>query len=118
MIIKTGSIKTLHGIEGLTNLESVMLGNCRKLTSIVALNSKDKLRSLEIESCRRIQDYEALTHLPCLESLRLTNCNGINSIGFIENFPLLKKIALIGDTKVRDGDMRAPDRINDHFYAP
>jgi hypothetical protein len=116
--IKTASFETLHGLENLTELNSVLLGYCKKLTSIRALNSKMKLKSLEIELCRQIKDYEHLTDLPSLEYLRLTDCNGIRSIGFVKNFPSLERIALLGNTNVLDGNIKPAKQIKEHFYSP
>lgn len=105
--IKTASITTLSGVDDLTQLESLLLGNCRKLVSICAINGLKRLKVLEIESCRNISDYEELTDLTSLENLRLTNCGDIASINFAKNFQSLRRLDVLGNTKILNGGWNA-----------
>jgi len=109
--IKTASIESLNGLQGLANLQSLNIGNCRKLTSINAINQLPKLRNLEFEKCPSIKDYKLVTSLPILESLSFIDCGGIESINFIEGLPLLSKLSLLGNTVITDGDLMPAKNI-------
>lgn len=113
--LKTSSIKTLLGIDGLNNLQQCSIGNCRSLVSIKDLNGLQHLQTIELEACTKITDYDALTDLPQLESLRLVNCKDIPSLGFIRRFPKLRELRLLGNTKVIDGDMSPAEGIEDAY---
>jgi hypothetical protein len=110
--IKTGSIKSLDGLENMHSLRLLEIGNCRYLTSIATINGLVSLRKLVIEACSKIGDYNSLINLPNLESLTLRNCNSINSIKFIDNFPNLKELNIVGNTNIFDGDIKPALRIN------
>lgn len=109
--IKTASIESLNGLQGLANLQSLNIGNCKKLTSINAINQLPKLRNLEFEKCPSIKDYKLVTSLPSLESLSFIDCGGIESINFIEGLPLLSKLSLLGNTVITDGDLMPAKNI-------
>jgi|688.fasta_scaffold180260_3 hypothetical protein len=109
--IKTASIESLNGLQGLINLQSLSIGNCKKLTSINAINQLPKLRNLYFEKCPIIKDYESVNSLPSLEDFSLIDCGVIESIKFTESFPLLSKLSLLGNTIVNDGNLLPAKRI-------
>jgi hypothetical protein len=109
--IKTASIESLKGIEKLTSLHSVLLGNCKKLLSIVDLNHLNKLQQLTLDGCPAIKDYDSLKELPGLNSLSLIDCGNIPSIKFIDRLPHLENLSLAGNTVVADGDLIPAKRI-------
>ena len=113
--IKTGSVKTLSGIDQFLELHHVLLGNCKSLETLNAVSSLTKLRSLEVDTCPKIEDWEALTDLPGLEYLRMTNCKNVRSIKFLESLPSLKKIVLNGNTKVVDGNLAPAKAVPEHW---
>lgn len=116
--VKTASVKTLNGIKDLEFLQSLLLGYCPSLRSIRPLNGLRDLGSLEINLCTNIHDYENLTDLPNLKSLTIIDCKSIDSIGFIKNLPSLEKVALIGNTKVLDGDLTPLQGLKEYFFSP
>jgi hypothetical protein len=105
LIIKTCGFQTLNGINALVNLEDILLGNCRKLTSVKDINGVNKLENLEFNGCAKINDFSSLNDLPNLKKLYLTDCKKIDSIKFINAFPLLKEFGLLGNTDIVDGDV-------------
>jgi hypothetical protein len=113
LLIKTSSLKTLTGIEGLKKLTYVSVANSRFLDSISLLNKMPMLQRLEIEASSKIDDYDNLTDLPHLEELVLTNCKNIKSIKFVKNFHKLKRLFLLGNTFVDDNDLTPAKDIED-----
>src|SRR5207245_2121956 len=97
--IKTGSVKTLDGLEQLTVLDTILIANCRRLTSITSINGLPNLRTLEFESCRKIADFPVLADLPSLEVIRLVNCGPIGQVDFRARLPSLREVQLLGDTR-------------------
>lgn len=114
--VKTASIKKLNGIENFVNLKHLLLGNCKKLTSIDELKSLSNLISLSFELCSQIKDYFQIGSLSNLENLKITDCKGIDSIKFIENLSSLKMLSLLGNTDVLDGDLIPAKNIKEVFY--
>ncbi len=98
--IKTGSVRSLDGIDALNRLVEAEIGNCRRLRSISHLNGLPNLATLRIESCRKITDYEDLDELPKLKSLNLINCGDIPNIHFEDRFPSLEEFRLLEKTKL------------------
>ena len=98
--IKTGRLKSIHGIKNLKDLEELEIGNCRGLASISNLNGLENLKSVRIESCRKISDWDSLEDLPLLRSLKLINCGEIPNFHYRQRFPGLK-LELMGRTKLK-----------------
>jgi hypothetical protein len=115
--IRTGSIANITGLEKSQNLESIFLGNCRKLTSISNLNKMMNLKKIVLDECPKVDDYEKLTELPMLEELDIMSCKKIQSINFINYFPQLKKMILSGDTEISDGDLAPIVNVKEVFYT-
>ena len=115
--IKTSSVKSLDGIEGCKCLESILLGNCRQLKSVVRLNHLHKLRKLALDVATQISDYQSLSDLPALVELEIRDCKKIDSISFIKQFPSLKKMILTGNTEIMDGDLTPVAALEEVFYS-
>jgi Leucine-rich repeat (LRR) protein len=103
--IKTGTIESLEGVDKLTNLQSLNIGNCKKLQTIKTISNLPKLKELYLDACPNIKDYEEVTDLPSLETLSLIDCGKVQSLKFIERYPSLEKLSLLGNTIVVDGDL-------------
>lgn len=114
--IKTATIKHLGGIEGCKGLESILLGNCRQLTSISALNHLCNLKKIELDLVTQVKDYEKLSDLPALSKLKIIDCKKISSISFIRNLPSLRTLMLIGNTEIEDGDLTPATALEEVFY--
>lgn len=113
LVIKTSSIQTLKGIENLKNVEQIMLGNCKKLKSIVDLNGLLKLKSLEFNICSSIYDFSDMRELPSLEFLQLVDCKDIASLKFLLNLKSLNKFYILGNTTILDKDFSYTNQINE-----
>jgi hypothetical protein len=98
--IKTGSMKSLAGVEELTKLEVLELGNCRDLLSIGQVSGLGRIQSIRIESCRKIQDLNSVHDLPSLSSLQFINCGDIPDLDYPNRFPKLTTFMLTGRTKL------------------
>lgn len=103
--IKTASIESLKGVDDLANLQTLYIGNCKKLTSIKSINNLPKLQHLEFSKCPNVKDYHYINNLPSLQSLSLVDCGRVESIKFIEGLPLLSNLSLLGNTVINDGDL-------------
>lgn len=114
--VKTSTIKNLNGIESLSNLKSVVLGNCKKLTSIKELENLKNLSSLTFDLCSNIKDLDSVKHLSNLEELSLIDCKGINSIKFVENLDNLKTLSILGNSDILDGDLKPAQKIKEVYY--
>lgn len=106
MVIASASIESLNELENINEIEELLLGYCKSLTSIKHLNGKENLKKIEIDCCTKIDDYESLVDLPNLEILEIKNCKGIKSIGFIKNIKSLKTLVLSESTDILDGDLK------------
>lgn len=109
--IKTASIESLNGLQGMVNLRQLSVGNCKKLTSVEAANDLPKLQELVFEKCPGIKDYESITNLPSLDRLSLIDCGRIESIKFIDKYPMLSSLSLLGNTVINDGDLQPARRV-------
>lgn len=116
MKVKTGSIQSVKGIESLTNLRTLLLGNCRRLSSLDNLASSTNLRSLRFELCPRLRNYTPLGFLSKLEELEIIDCNRIQTIKFVEKLDALQRLSLLGSTVVMDGDLLPAKHVKDMFY--
>jgi hypothetical protein len=109
--VKTATIESLNGLQHLKKLESLSIGNCKKLISISNISLLPKLKNLELEQCPNIKDFKLLLGLKGLENLSLIDCGEIESIGFIDNMPSLSRLSLIGNTVIKDGDLTSAKKI-------
>jgi hypothetical protein len=116
MQVKTGSIQSVKGIESLTNLRSLLLGNCKRLSSLDDLASSKNLSSLRVELCPRLQNYNPVGFLSKLEELEIIDCNGIQTIKFVEKLRALHRLSLLGSTDVLDGDLLPAKHVKEVFY--
>lgn len=112
--IKISNIESLDGIEQFVNLKKIVLGNCKKLTSIKAMNGLKKLEDIELDSCSNIKDYAALTQLPAFKKLYLWSNRTIDSIKFLNNFPALEQVGI--KVNILDRDTAPLKRIKSVRY--
>ncbi|MCF2910369.1 hypothetical protein L1285_18815 [Pseudoalteromonas sp. DL2-H2.2] len=102
-LIRPSKLKTLDGLEKLSQLNSISLYQCRKLESIDAIASLS-LSSIEIEGCKQVKGLSKLLTLSGLESLVIENCANIESISGISTLSKLQKLR-IASTTIMDGDL-------------
>ena len=98
--IKTSSIKSLKGIEKLSNLSYLLLGNCVKLKDIQNLENLSMLTDIIFDICPNVYDYDIIKFLSKLEHIEIIDCNDVKGIEFIKNMPNLKNIQILGNTKI------------------
>jgi hypothetical protein len=101
--VKTGSIRSLKGIERLKKVKELELGYCRNLRSLGDMNGLTELETVLIESCRKILDYASLDDLPKLRSLKLINCGDIPALDYECRFPRLEEFRLLERTRLVEG---------------
>jgi hypothetical protein len=116
--IKTSSVKTLEGLHKFSALETLSLGNCKRLKTIKDMANVKSLKYLNIEFCPNIKDYSSIGELSKLEALEITDCKNINTIQFIQNLGMLEKLTLLGSTNVVDGNMIPAKSIKEVIYKP
>lgn len=114
--VKTASIQSLFGLQGLVNLQSLNVGNCKKLQSIKTINHLLKLKEIYFDTCPNVKDYVEVTDLPNLETLSLIDCGKVQSLKFIERYSSLQKLSLLGNTVIVDGDLVPAKRIKSIEY--
>ncbi len=114
--VKTSSIENVDGVEYLTNLSSLLLGNCKKLSLITKLRNLKNLTSLNLKLCPNIKNFSDLENLSNLKNLEISDCEAIDSIKFIKNISSLKRLELLGNTDVLDGDMMPAKGIKEVIY--
>jgi hypothetical protein len=114
--VKTASIKSLEGIQDLKMLETLLLGNCKRLETLNAIGPLIHLISLNIELCPKIEDYNPIGILFNLKSLRITDCKSVNTIKYINKLSSLESLMLLGNTDVLDSDLTPAKNINNITY--
>jgi hypothetical protein len=114
--VKTALINNLLGLENLTELKSILLGNCKKLSSLNGLGILKNVTSLSFDLCPQIKNYDETGNLYNLENLQITDCKGVESIKFIESLAGLKRLSLLGNTDVLDGNLMPAKKVREVFY--
>jgi len=105
LTIIESSIRSLEGIQALSQLKTLGLAYCRKLVTIESLlELKGNLRELEIDHCKGIKDLSVIGALTQLRKAILADNGEIPSLEFVRGMPRLEFLSFVG-TKVRDGDM-------------
>ncbi|WP_396157629.1 hypothetical protein [Flavobacterium sp.] len=102
--ITRAKIKSLKGIEALTNLEFLSLGAVRSLVDISDIISLKKLKRIDFDICWKLQDFSPIGELPNIEILELNDCKNLASIKFVANLPKLKRLIALGTTVINDYD--------------
>ncbi|MBS7230200.1 hypothetical protein KHA90_04110 [Flavobacterium psychroterrae] len=102
--ITRSKIKSLKGIETLTNLEYLSLGAVRSLTDISDFTTLHKLKRLDIDICWKLEDFSPIGNLKNIEHLQLQDCKSLKSIKFVEQMPKLKRLIALGTTVIQDHD--------------
>jgi len=98
-------VKSSVGLEGCKSLESLLLGNCRKLASVRQIGGHAALRTLQISGSKKISDFDVLDNLPNLEELIMIDCGEMPSLKSLNNFPSLREFRIFGRAKILDDDL-------------
>jgi hypothetical protein len=114
--VKTALVNNCDGLENLTKLKSILLGNCKKLSSLEGLGKLNNVTSISFDLCPQIKNYDEIGNLHKLEDLQITDCKGVGSIKFIESLVRLEKLSLLGNTDILDGDLMPAKKVKEVFY--
>ena len=95
----SGSMESLHGIEKLSNIDTLTIFRSPKLNNIVDIGKLPKLRKLHIESCAKLRDFSFLANNNSIDDWFITD---LDSISFVES---MKKIRKIYFWNLKDGDI-------------
>lgn len=106
-----GSLRSLHGIEVCSELETLSLSHLSKLDDFHAIGALKSLRTLTIESCRMLTDLNDLTSLSRLQTLSLTNLRKIATLKPLSSNRNLRKLFFAGSTDIADGDTDIVNRL-------
>lgn len=103
------NLKTLKGIECLTNLEEICLNYCLKLREIGSLEAISKnIKTLKIFDCNNIENLSVFNSLQNLQRLIFlstgTKGNKIDSIGFVEKMHNLQEF--VTNYKIIDKNLK------------
>ena len=109
--ITRSKIKSLKGIETLTNLDWLSLGAVRSLTDLSDITTLQKLEELEINICWKLEDFSPIGSLQKLKRLRLIDCKKLASIQFVKDMPNLKYLSAMGSTVINDYDTTPAEHI-------
>ena len=112
---RTAKIKSLKGIETLTNLKSISFGGVRSLIDISDISALKNLKFLEFDICWKLEDFSPIEQLQELEVLMLLDCKNLSSIKFVEKMPKLEQLAFLGTTIVNDYDITPAKNIQQVF---
>lgn len=100
-------LPTVAGIENLSDLEFLEIGNSRTLSDLSGLEALSALTWLELSACRSIGDVSSLGRLTQLRILLLGDLGDIASIRPLSQLRKLEKLFLLESTCVTDGDLSA-----------
>lgn len=117
LTIKTSGVRSLNGLQKLSRLKKLHLGNCKKLSKLTDFQSLTQLASLSFESCPQVESYTELANLPSLKKLEFIDCKNVNTIKFIENLHSLEQLNLLGNTNILDGDLEPALKIPSVLYT-
>ena len=109
--ITRSKIKSLKGIETLTNLDWLSLGAVRSLTDLSDITTLQKLEELEINVCWKLEDFSPIGSLQKLKRLRLIDCKKLASIQFVRDMPNLKYLSTMGSTVINDYDTTPAEHV-------
>lgn len=111
LMITRSKIKSLKGIETLTNLDHLSFGGVRSLTDIEDIKALRKLERLEFDICWKLKDFSPIGELKALKELQLLDCKNLESIQFVKDLPNLKRLSTLGTTIINDYDTTPAEHV-------
>ncbi len=99
-----GKMKSLEGIQHLTNLEKLEISAHRSLTDISQIVALQNLKYLEINTCWKMADFSPIGKLKSLRKLRIIDCKNLESIEFVKELSNLEFLSTLGTTIINDYD--------------
>ena len=93
--IYSAPIESLMGLSELNLLTQIDLENCRKLTSLNGIGSRNiNLQTVHLVNCSKLKKADALTELPNLRQLQLYQIHELDSLSFLTLLPKLEKLMM------------------------
>jgi hypothetical protein len=103
-IVRSRALRDLTALGAFPSLSRLELYGCQQLADFSPLALLPSLRHLFIEGCRRLQTIEGVLP-PNLETLTVTDCGAIDSGKPVASVPTLQRVAVNGNTLVKDLDL-------------
>lgn len=110
--IMESKITNLNGIEKLENLDSLIIGHCRKLENIDNISDCSRLEMVHIEKCPKLLNINISS-----TSLKTIILDKVENLNFLYNCPNVKKLAF---NDLKDGNMEPilNNKISEVFFYP
>lgn len=109
--LKSKKLASLDGVENMRNIRIIDLSDCGSLNDISLLSGCGSLEILEIHKCKHIESFPEMIQGSRLKRLILEDCGDIESVVFLQNCTELESVFLIGNTKVKDGNLSILKRL-------
>jgi|GEM_PF-2212316 hypothetical protein len=105
LVLSRGRLRTLKGIEHISQLERLLITSCSQLEDLTDICCLESLKDLAISGCKNIVDVSPIENLKNLTTLILENLGEIASIRPLANLFGLERFGFAGSTNIRDGDL-------------
>ena len=107
--LEKGTLKSVDGIENLSNLETLIINDLRQLNDLRALEKASSLENIIFRPYKKIQDWDFLLKLPTLKLIALDKAK---SIEFFDKMPRL----VFGRVEdVLDGNLQPQYRLEEKY---
>lgn len=105
LAVLNSSIESLVGIEPLSKLRTLRLGNLKKLHSLSGIEVLINLEELDVNTCKRIATINEVSALSNLRKLYINNNGDIASLQPINDLENLDTVIFYESTNIVDGDL-------------
>lgn len=107
LILLGASISELVGINSLSNLRSLRLAALRRISTLDPLEGLRQLDHLVVDTCRKVEKIDPISKLANLRAISLDNLDEIESVASISEISTLVAFSFSGSTNVLDGDLES-----------
>ena len=90
------------GFNKLSNLKSLKLSECKKLTNVSELENLTQFTSLNLSGCQSLADVSGLGNLTQLTSLKLSRCELLSDVSGLGSLTHLTSLVLSGCESLSD----------------
>jgi len=114
--VMSKKLTSTMGMASLGNLRSIDFSGCPNLVGLDELDQLSSLENLELSGCKKIDALPQISSLKNLKSVIIEDCGAIRSLDFLAGSASLERVLIIGNTRVRDGDLtplRSLPKLND-----
>lgn len=105
LTVLNAPVEKIRGLDPLQNLQSLRLGDFKKLVSIDGIEVLSSLKVLSLDKCRGISSIEPIGSLPRLRVLDLSNLGDIETLKPLETLRELERVTFVESTNIVDGDL-------------